>query len=252
MDNNLETYIKQIVNGLNCSEIEKSEIAEEIQDHLLLLKNDYIEQGFSDQDASQKALEIFGDEKKLKEGFQFSLFPHYKLFRIAIWTGFCLYSFVLLWHLLFIRLIDRIINFGDRNIYFWYQESDSFFNLEVWKLNSNIIPFHNTFGYIMGSDRFNLDIILHNTVGNILIFVPLGVLLPILSKKYSTFSKVFVSGFKITFTIEILQFFLQIGQFDIDDIILNTLGTIIGYSFIRLLIITPIFTKWKFAKRMIN
>jgi len=159
----------------------------------------------------------------------------------------------LLWNLLFIRLIDRIINYGDRNIYFWYsQESDSFFNLEVWKLNSNLIPFHNTFRYIMGSDRFNLDIILHNTVGNILIFVPLGVLLSILAKRYSTFSKVFVSGFLITFTIEILQFFLQIGQFDIDDIILNTLGTIFGYSFIRLLTITPFITKWNIVKRIIS
>ena len=36
-------------------------------------------------------------------------------------------------------------------------------------------------------------------------------------------------GFTITVSIELLQFFLQLGQFDIDDILLNTIGALLGY-----------------------
>ncbi|PGS56388.1 hypothetical protein COC46_01370 [Bacillus sp. AFS041924] len=62
----------------------------------------------------------------------------------------------------------------------------------------------------------------------------------------------FIKGFAVTATIEILQFFLQIGQFDIDDIILNSIGIILGYSFLWLLINNPLMTKWKFTKRNFN
>ncbi|AZV43880.1 VanZ family protein [Peribacillus asahii] len=248
MDKNIETYVKQIVSELNCSEKEKSEIAEEMKDHLHLLKSEYIEQGFSDGEATQKALQSFGDRKNIKEGFQYSLFPYYKIFKVGTWVLFGLYSFILLWNLIFIRILDRIINSSNPNYfnrYFWFPEdSNKFFDIEVWKLNSNIIPFQNTYEYMVGSDRFNLDIILHNTLGNILIFVPLGIFLPILFKKYKTFSKVCISSILITTTIEVLQFSLQIGQFDIDDIILNTTGGIMGYFILKSITKILNFTKW--------
>ncbi|MBO9128535.1 VanZ family protein [Bacillus sp. 165] len=230
MDKTIETYLNQMVNELNCDEKEKKEIAEEMNDHLNLLKNEYIEQGFTDEEAIQKALKSFGELRKISNGYQESLYPYYKLFRGGTWILFGLYSLVLLWNLLFVRMIDRIINHDLFNRYFWYpQNYNSIFDMEVWKLNASIIPFKNSFDYITGSQRFNLDIIINNTVGNILIFLPLGMFLPILFKKYNMLSKVFISSIIISFLIEALQFSLQIGQFDIDDIILNTIGCIIGY-----------------------
>ncbi|MFD2442502.1 VanZ family protein [Bacillus sp. CGMCC 1.16607] len=253
MDQNLETYLNQIVRELNCSEIEKNEIAEEMRDHLQLLKNEYIGQGFSDEEATEKALQSFGDNRNIKKGLQSSLFPYYKIFRFGIWSLFSLYSFILLWSLLLMRMIDRIIDHGSFNGYFRYTEdANSFFNIEVWRLNSNLIPFHSTYEYMIGIDRFNLDIILHNTIGNILIFVPLGIFLPILLKKYHKFSKIFLIGFVISFAVEVLQFSLQIGQFDIDDIILNTLGTIVGFSLFKFLIQISNLTKWNIVQKITN
>lgn len=64
-------------------------------------------------------------------------------------------------------------------------------------------------------------------LGNILWFVPWGVLIPIMKK--SGFGFVFISGFLFSFTIEILQYFFKKGLFEIDDLILNTAGVLLGY-----------------------
>ena len=69
--------------------------------------------------------------------------------------------------------------------------------------------------------------------GNIGWFVPFGFLLPILLKKES-FLKVVVMGFMFSFTIESLQFIFRIGVAELDDLILNTLGTAIGYLIYKL------------------
>ncbi|MGI2328190.1 VanZ family protein [Planococcus sp. YIM B11945] len=62
-----------------------------------------------------------------------------------------------------------------------------------------------------------------------MIFVPLGIFLSFLFSRFKTFSKVMMIGFMVTVSIELLQFFLQLGQFDIDDIFLNTIGALLGY-----------------------
>lgn len=80
----------------------------------------------------------------------------------------------------------------------------------------------------MESHQYNLDIVLQNTIGNILIFIPLGFFFILLFRKCGTILKVAMAGFTVTAAIEVTQFFLQIGQFDVDDILLNTMGTIVG------------------------
>lgn len=65
-------------------------------------------------------------------------------------------------------------------------------------------------------------------VGNIVWFVPWGFLIPMIYKNNKFF--VFLSGFAFSLAIEILQFALKKGLFEIDDLILNTIGAILGYS----------------------
>jgi len=250
MDKIIETYIRQIVEELDCEEEEKNEIAEEMKSHLILLKAEYISEGFSEEESTKKAIQIFGSNKTIKEGFQHSLFPYYKIFKRVNWLLFGLYSIFLLTNLLFLRILWRIINYNSTfNKYFYYPESSTFFDIDTWIRNSNVIPFKSTYGYIMGSDRYNLDIIMNNTIGNILLFVPLGIFLPILFKKYKTFSQVFAFALLFSISIELLQFFLQIGQFDIDDIILNTMGSIIGYFIIKLIVKIPMFSRWNVFRK---
>lgn len=69
-----------------------------------------------------------------------------------------------------------------------------------------------------------------NIVLNILLFVPLGFLLPFYSKKMQKFYITIPIGCFITLIIEILQFVTKIGIFEIDDILNNSIGVVIGYS----------------------
>ncbi|MFB5089575.1 VanZ family protein [Psychrobacillus sp. PGGUH221] len=232
MDKKFESYIVQIVKDLDCDKTEKKEIAEEISDHLKLLKQEFIEQGFTEEKAINKALECFGDEKQLRNGYKESISPYYKLFKISNWIIFSLFSFVVLWKLIFQRILFTSYRYFNSNE---VQASFFTFNIDAWKTNANLISFKNIFHYIINHDRFNLDIVISNTLGNILIFIPLGIFLPILFKRYTSFSKTIAFSIIVSFTIEALQFLLQIGQFDIDDLILNGIGSIVGFLFIKLI-----------------
>lgn len=69
---------------------------------------------------------------------------------------------------------------------------------------------------------------LKNTVLNIILFMPLGFLLPALWKEYRSFKATVLSGFALSLLIEILQIF-TFRLTDVDDLITNTIGTVAGY-----------------------
>lgn len=71
-----------------------------------------------------------------------------------------------------------------------------------------------------------------NFLGNIAMFVPVGVLLPLVTMKQKWFWSVGL-GFCFSLLIEITQLITARGCFDPDDIILNSLGTAIGYGVYR-------------------
>ncbi|MCY7844012.1 VanZ family protein [Bacillus haynesii] len=101
-------------------------------------------------------------------------------------------------------------------------------------INHNLIPFKT----IIETIKFDSAMFIMQVGGNILLFIPLGFILSILFPiKKST---VVLIGFGISLTIELIQFVcgLFIGynyrSFDVDDLILNTLGTIIGLLLYKL------------------
>lgn len=69
---------------------------------------------------------------------------------------------------------------------------------------------------------------LKNTVLNIILFMPMGFLLPMVWKEYRSFKVTLFSGLAVSLLIEILQIF-TFRLTDIDDLITNTLGTAAGY-----------------------
>lgn len=69
---------------------------------------------------------------------------------------------------------------------------------------------------------------LKNTILNIILFVPLGCLTPIIWKKFLSLKKMTILGFGLSLFIEIIQIF-TFRLTDIDDLIMNTIGTVIGY-----------------------
>ncbi|MBU1089986.1 VanZ family protein [Patescibacteria group bacterium] len=93
--------------------------------------------------------------------------------------------------------------------------------------SSNFIPFKTIFSYLKGEPQFYIA--LKNVIGNIFIFFPFGFLLPLMITKINSYMKIIVLSFGFSLLLESTQFMLKIGSFDIDDLILNTLGAVIGY-----------------------
>jgi glycopeptide antibiotics resistance protein len=100
----------------------------------------------------------------------------------------------------------------------------------------NFVPLKTTMNAIkhaMKFERFRISMLFQNTAGNIVMFVPLGFLLPLVIKKINSFARVFFAGLFFSALIELMQYtersFGVYRSVDIDDVILNTLGAILGW-----------------------
>lgn len=91
----------------------------------------------------------------------------------------------------------------------------------------NLIPFYSITEYISGSSEIIKRFAFGNVVGNIVLFIPLGIYLPLFKNdKRVIINLLFI--FIVSLFVEIIQGLLGIGASDIDDIILNCLGGWIG------------------------
>lgn len=92
----------------------------------------------------------------------------------------------------------------------------------------NIIPFKEIFRYEPGTYLFY-----KNILGNVLLFLPFGFFVGYFTK-VNKISVVFLITFIISLSIETTQ--LAIGRvFDVDDVILNVLGGILGFNLYKIL-----------------
>jgi glycopeptide antibiotics resistance protein len=108
--------------------------------------------------------------------------------------------------------IDRIISIKE--------------NRSAGAWNYNLIPFRTMTRYLQNiTDSYAYT----NILGNILTFGPLGFLIPIIFKSCRKLVKTISICFISIIGIESFQFIAMLGYFDIDDILLNTLGCLIGY-----------------------
>ena len=86
----------------------------------------------------------------------------------------------------------------------------------------NLVPFSEIFRYDIGSAMFN-----YTVLGNILLLAPYGYFVARYIKSKGVY-QIFIISLITSFTVEILQ--VKIGRsFDVDDIILNVIGGILGY-----------------------
>ena len=99
----------------------------------------------------------------------------------------------------------------------------------VFPFRVNLLPLVNLFDYDSKRD------LLLNVIGNTAMFVPSGIVLPIVYKGLNTHRKVISAGIGISLCIEILQLPFYDRVSDIDDLILNTIGVIVGYGIYTLL-----------------
>lgn len=99
-----------------------------------------------------------------------------------------------------------------------------FYTASAWLPRLNLIPFVRLRDF-----AYRRDLLL-NVIGNTAMFIPSGILLPILYKRLDGFFKTLAAGASISLGIEVLQLPFSVRSTDVDDLILNTLGAAIGYG----------------------
>lgn len=152
--------------------------------------------------------------------------------------SFCKYDFVLILFTgyLFAMLSQTV--FPDIDFGIWSDTGRPYLNIHYHIGNSifgvNLIPFKTIFLYITGTELIKVlnpgDVIkvrILNLFGNLLMFMPMGFFLPIITKKHSFKTTLCISVI-ITVLIEIIQFFIGRSS-DIDDVILNSIGCCLGF-----------------------
>ena len=109
------------------------------------------------------------------------------------------------------------------------------FYFEVYRVNQsagvNWIPLHTIFDYAFQTNAQVMDwgmVSLLNLAGNVFLFSPIGFFLPMIWKHWQSFRKILCVGLGTTCLIEFMQFFIGRSS-DIDDVLLNTIGVLIGY-----------------------
>lgn len=92
----------------------------------------------------------------------------------------------------------------------------------------NLVLFDEIKRYFRYREQVGNWIFLRNILGNVVGFIPLGTCLPYVFPKMRHPLLVALISFECSLVIELTQLVFKIGSFDVDDLLLNTLGGIIG------------------------
>ncbi len=104
---------------------------------------------------------------------------------------------------------------------------------QMLRQNINLIPFLTIQNYLhvvlYHSDKALRVHCIINLLGNVLLFIPAGWLLPRLWKKQRAFLRFFLTCALSIVLIEVLQLLTLLGSLDVDDLILNLFGMTLGF-----------------------
>jgi len=130
---------------------------------------------------------------------------------------FVVYAAILLW-----LLFDRTPNWGNDLSY-----------ADQMRSSMNLIPFHTIKNYWTVVRRMEFSSLFWHCVinlgGNIFLFIPIGYFMPRLWPFLRKFFSFLLSCVLAVVLVELLQLVTLLGSLDIDDLILNLFGMIVGY-----------------------
>jgi glycopeptide antibiotics resistance protein len=97
----------------------------------------------------------------------------------------------------------------------------------------NLIPFKTIFEQIVGRNEVVsqidiADVSILNLLSNIFLFSPIGFFVPLINERYISLKKIILIGVSTSCVVEVIQLFIG-RSCDIDDVILNTCGVVIGF-----------------------
>ena len=101
----------------------------------------------------------------------------------------------------------------------------------------NLIPFKTIFEQIVGRNEVVsqidiADVSILNLLSNIFLFSPIGFFVPLINERYISLKKIIFIGVSTSCVVEVIQLFIG-RSCDIDDVILNTCGVVIGFIILK-------------------
>ena len=109
---------------------------------------------------------------------------------------------------------------------------------EQVKMSINLVPFRTIYGSLYSIIHRTIPYLIPHDIisllGNFALFIPFGLFIPRLFERYRRFVKFILLAFAILISIETFQVLTLRGSFDVDDIILNLAGAVIGFFIARI------------------
>ncbi len=94
----------------------------------------------------------------------------------------------------------------------------------------NLLPFREIGRYLRYRELLGMRPVVLNLVGNVVGFLPFGALVPLLARSVRRAWKIGLLSMEVSVLIEVSQLLFCVGCCDVDDVILNTLGGLLGYA----------------------
>lgn len=126
------------------------------------------------------------------------------------WVLFVLYILALIYFLFFSEKYGRIAT-QDREYRY------------------NLVPFVEIRRFWVYRKQLGFLAVFTNLFGNVAGFLPFGFMIPLIWHRMRSGWLITLMGFGFSVSVEIIQLFVKVGSFDVDDMILNTVGTALGY-----------------------
>ncbi len=119
-------------------------------------------------------------------------------------------------------------------VYFLFFAESYGRGLEGAVYSYNLLPFREIRRYLTFREILGMRSVILNLAGNILGFVPFGALVPLLARGMRRMWKTGLLGLEVSALVEVSQLLFHAGSCDVDDVILNTAGALLGYAVFRL------------------
>lgn len=111
----------------------------------------------------------------------------------------------------------------------------------------NLIPFQEIKRFWIYRERIGYFAAFLNLGGNVIGFLPLGFILPVISYRFRNGWLTGLIGFSLSLFVECAQLVFKVGCFDVDDLMLNTLGAVLGYA---MFLICNRIRRWMYEKKI--
>lgn len=129
--------------------------------------------------------------------------------KVLSWILFIVYIVGLCYFMFFAELFGRTERTGEYH-----------YNLILFKEIKRFWTYKRTLGVV---------VVFSNLIGNVIGFMPFGFFMPVLAKKTNRFLTIFLLSLVLSLLIETTQLVFKVGSFDVDDLLLNSIGGILGY-----------------------